>query len=145
MHKIKRILIEDEEALYSFGLKLAESLKPGDIISLIGDLGAGKTTLTKAIAKGLGIEEMITSPTFTIVQEYEGGRLPLYHFDVYRICHIEEMYELGYEEYFYGQGVCVVEWANLIQELIPADRIKISLAYGEKENQRICEIEGAGE
>ena len=142
MHKIKRILIENEAALYSFGLKLSESLKAGDVIALVGDLGAGKTTLTKAIAKGLGIGEMITSPTFTIVQEYEGGRLPLYHFDVYRICHAEEMYELGYEEYFYGPGVCVVEWANLIEALIPADSIKITLSYGTEENQRILEIEG---
>lgn len=142
MHKIKRILIEDEEALYSFGLKLSESLKAGDVIALVGDLGAGKTTLTKAIAKGLGIGEMITSPTFTIVQEYEGGRLPLYHFDVYRICHAEEMYELGYEEYFYGPGVCVVEWANLIEGLLPGDSIRITLSYGAEENQRILEIEG---
>lgn len=141
MSTIQRIIIKDEENTRAFGLDLAEKLKPGDIIALIGDLGTGKTTLTKSIAEGLGINEMITSPTFTIVQEYTGGRLPLYHFDVYRICDTEEMYELGYEEYFFGQGVCIVEWADQIMELIPEGSIVIRIRYGEREDERIYQIE----
>lgn len=142
MSEIKRLLINNGGDIKALGVEIAKGLKPGDIISLTGNLGTGKTTLSKAIAEGLGITEMITSPTFTIVQEYESGRLPLYHFDVYRINHVEEMYELGYEEYFFGQGVCIIEWADLIEEIIPEDSIKIRLEYGEKEDQRILEIQG---
>ncbi|MBQ0079124.1 MAG: tRNA (adenosine(37)-N6)-threonylcarbamoyltransferase complex ATPase subunit type 1 TsaE [Eubacterium sp.] len=129
--------IKNEEETNAFGAELAEKLKPGDVIAMVGDLGTGKTTLTKAIAKGLGIEDVITSPTFTIVKEYDDGRLPLYHFDVYRIGDIDEMYELGYEEYFYGQGVSVVEWADIIEELIPEDAIRLNIEYGENEGERI--------
>ncbi len=136
-----RILIRNELDTKEFGTELAKKLKPGDIIALIGDLGTGKTTLTKSIAEGLGITDMITSPTFTIVQEYTEGRLPLYHFDVYRLNDLEEMYELGYEEYFFGQGVCVVEWADQIMELIPEGSITIRIEYGARENERIYLIE----
>ena len=101
--------------------KLASRLKKGDILALVGDLGTGKTALTKYIAKGLGIKSEITSPTFTIVREYKEGRLPLYHFDVYRTGSVEEMYDLGYEEYFYGDGICVIEWADMISEIIPEE------------------------
>lgn len=135
-----RIVIRNEQDTRKFGIELAQKLKPGDIIALIGDLGTGKTTLTKSIAEGLGITGMITSPTFTIVQEYTEGRLPLYHFDVYRINDPEEMYELGYEEYFFGQGVCVIEWADLIEDLIPGDSIQIRIEYGEAEDERIYHI-----
>lgn len=131
------IIIKNEQETQDFGLKLAENSKPGTVIALIGDLGTGKTTLTKSIAKGLGIDDVITSPTFNIVREYDTGRLPLYHFDVYRIGDIEEMYELGYEEYFYGSGVCVVEWADLIEELLPEDAVIIRIEYGENEGERI--------
>ena len=134
-------IIHNESDTKRFGLKLAEKLKPGDVIALIGDLGTGKTTLTKSIAEGLGITEMITSPTFTIVQEYHEGRLPLYHFDVYRICELEEMYELGYEEYFFGRGVCIVEWADQIMELIPENSIIIRIEYGSDEEERVYRIE----
>lgn len=133
----KRIIIENEEMTRRFGTELGQKVKPGTVIALMGDLGTGKTTLTKAIAGGLGIEDVITSPTFTIVKEYDSGRLPLYHFDVYRIGNPDEMYELGYEEYFYGEGVCVVEWADLIEELIPEDAITIHIEYGEREGERI--------
>lgn len=136
-----RKVIRNEQDTRKFGTELAQKLKPGDIIALIGDLGTGKTTLTKFIAEGLGITGMITSPTFTIVQEYTEGRLPLYHFDVYRINDPEEMYELGYEEYFFGQGVCVIEWADLIEDLIPGDSIQIRIEYGEAEDERIYHIE----
>jgi len=136
----KRI-IKNERDTRKFGRELAAKLKPGDVIALIGDLGTGKTTLTKSIAEGLGITEMITSPTFTIVQEYTEGRLPLYHFDVYRLNDPEEMYELGYEEYFFGQGVCVVEWADRVMELIPEGSIVIRIEYGTREEERIYDIE----
>lgn len=102
-----------------FGKELGENAKPGEVYTLIGDLGVGKTVLTQGIAKGLGIEEPICSPTFTIVQVYEEGRMPFYHFDVYRIGDIEEMDEIGYEDYFYGQGLTMIEWANLIEEILP--------------------------
>lgn len=112
---------------YQFGEKLGGLVKPGDVFSLIGDLGVGKTVFTQGFAKGLNIEEPINSPTFTIVQVYEEGRLPLYHFDVYRIGDIEEMDEIGYEDYFYGKGVCLIEWANLIKDILPQNIIEITI------------------
>ena len=116
---------------------LHEQVEKRRTFAIISHPDAGKTTLTKAIARGLGVSEMITSPTFTIVKEYRSGRLPLFHFDVYRIGDIDEMYELGYEEYFYGDGLCVIEWADLIEELIPEDALRISIAYGSSEEERI--------
>ena len=110
---------------YELGEKIGQMAKPGMVISLTGDLGVGKTVFTQGLAKGLGIEEPVNSPTFTIVQVYEEGRLPLYHFDVYRIGDIEEMDEIGYEDYFYGEGVCLIEWAELIEELLPKKRTEI--------------------
>ena len=101
--------------------------KPGMVISLTGDLGVGKTVFTQGLAKGLGIEEPVNSPTFTIVQVYEKGRLPLYHFDVYRIGDIEEMDEIGYEDYFYGEGVCLIEWADLIREILPEQMCRVTI------------------
>ncbi|MBQ9060970.1 MAG: tRNA (adenosine(37)-N6)-threonylcarbamoyltransferase complex ATPase subunit type 1 TsaE [Firmicutes bacterium] len=131
------MILHSEQEVTEYGIRLGREARPGQVIALTGDLGAGKTTLTKAIAKGLGVSEMITSPTFTIVKEYRSGRLPLFHFDVYRIGDIDEMYELGYEEYFFGDGVCVIEWADLIEELIPEDALRISIAYGSSEEERI--------
>lgn len=113
----------DTQAL---GEKLGQEAKAGQVYCLNGDLGVGKTVFTKGFAKGLGIEEHITSPTFTIINEYE-GRLPLYHFDVYRIADEDEMEYTGYEDYFYGQGVCLVEWAELVKGLIPEDAIWITV------------------
>ena len=110
------------EETAALGEKLGREAKPGDVCTLMGDLGVGKTVLTQGIAKGLGITEPISSPTFTIVQIYEEGRLPFYHFDVYRIGDIEEMDEIGYEDYFYGQGLTMIEWANLIEEILPEKR-----------------------
>lgn len=100
---------------------------PGQIYTLNGDLGVGKTVFTQGLARGLDIAEPISSPTFTIVQEYDGGRLPFYHFDVYRIGDIEEMEEIGYDDYFFGTGVTIIEWANLIEELLPAQRICVTI------------------
>lgn len=116
-----------EKETWEFGKRIAEKAEPGQVFSLVGDLGAGKTVLTKGMAAGLGITEPVSSPTFTIVQIYEEGRLPFYHFDVYRIADPEEMDEIGYEDYFYGDGVCLVEWANLIEELMPADTVHIQI------------------
>lgn len=134
---MRKRIIKNEEETRAFGLELGASLRKGDIVALIGDLGTGKTALTKYIAQGLGIRDTITSPTFTIVQEYRQGRLPLYHFDVYRIGDPEEMYELGYEEYFYGDGVCVIEWADLIEELLPEYTKTIRIEYGKNQEERI--------
>ncbi len=108
-----------EEDTYALGEKIGREAKPGEVYTVIGDLGAGKTALTKGVAKGLGIKEPVSSPTFTIVQEYEEGRLPLYHFDVYRIGDVEEMEEIGFEDYLGSGGVCLIEWADLIREILP--------------------------
>ena len=108
-----------EKETFRIAKELAEAAKPGEVYCLSGDLGVGKTVFTKGFAAGLGITEPVSSPTFTIVQIYEEGRLPLYHFDVYRIEDIEEMEEIGYEDCFYGEGVCLVEWAELIKEILP--------------------------
>lgn len=112
---------------YELGEKIGQMAKPGMVISLTGDLGVGKTVFTQGLAKGLGIEEPVNSPTFTIVQVYEKGRLPLYHFDVYRIGDIEEMDEIGYEDYFYGEGVCLIEWADLIREILPEQMCRVTI------------------
>ena len=133
----RSLSIRNEEETKAFGHQLAERLEPGSVVALIGDLGTGKTTLSKYIAEGLGITEVVTSPTFTIVQEYHSGRLPLYHFDVYRIGDISEMEELGYEEYFFGDGVSLVEWADIIQELLPEEARIIRIEYGREPEERI--------
>ncbi len=109
------------------GRQLGLLAKPGDIYTLNGDLGVGKTVFTQGVAKGLGVTEHVNSPTFTIVQVYDSGRLPFYHFDVYRIGDVEEMEEIGYEDYFFGDGICMVEWAQLIAELIPQQATKITI------------------
>ena len=114
-----------EKETFQIAKELAEKAQPGEVYCLSGDLGVGKTIFTKGFAAGLGITEPVSSPTFTIVQIYEEGRLPLYHFDVYRIEDIEEMEEIGYEDCFYGEGVCLVEWAELIKEILPENRKKI--------------------
>lgn len=132
---MKKIISKGVEETQKLGYKLGKLLKKGDVICLTGDLGAGKTTFTKSIAKGLEVNEEVTSPTFIIINEYD-GRLPVYHFDVYRIMDIEEMYEIGYEEYFYGDGVCIVEWASQIEELIPKEHLWIEIKLGDSENSR---------
>ena len=134
---VRSLSIRNEEETRAFGHQLADRLEPGSVVALIGDLGTGKTTLSKYIAEGLGITEVVTSPTFTIVQEYHSGRLPLYHFDVYRIGDISEMEELGYEEYFFGDGVSLVEWADIIQELLPEETRIIRIEYGREPEERI--------
>lgn len=122
------------EETFALGEKLGRSCKPGQVYTLVGDLGVGKTVFTQGLAKGLEITEPISSPTFTIVQVYEEGRMPFYHFDVYRIGDIEEMDEIGFEDYVYGEGVSLIEWANLIEEILPEKRTEIviekDLEYG---------------
>ena len=134
---MREVVIRNEKDTERLAAEIAQALQPGDVLALIGDLGTGKTTLTKYIAKGLGIRDMITSPTFTIVSEYKDGRLPLYHFDVYRLEGQDQVFETGVEEYFDMDGVCIIEWADMIAEILP-DRTKcIFMEYGEEEGTRI--------
>ncbi|KLU70222.1 MAG: hypothetical protein RHS_3937 [Robinsoniella sp. RHS] len=117
----------NEKETFDVGKSLGDKAEKGQIYTLTGDLGVGKTVFTKGLAEGLEITEPISSPTFTIVQIYERGRMPLYHFDVYRIGDVEEMEEIGYEDCFYGDGVCLIEWANLIEEILPEDIIPVTI------------------
>lgn len=136
------------EETFQLGEKLGKSAVPGQVICLNGDLGVGKTVFTQGFAKGLGIDESVNSPTFTIIQVYDEGRLPLYHFDVYRIGDPEEMYEIGYEDYFFGEGVCLIEWSKLIEELIPENAAAVlieknlekGLDYRKVTVEGICEF-----
>lgn len=125
--------------------EFAKSLKKGDVLCMYGDLGVGKTAFVQGLAKGLGIKEHITSPTFTIVNEYMGD-IALYHFDAYRIADCDEMYEIGYEEYIYGSGISVIEWPQLIADILPEQRydIEISKDYSKNENYREIEIREIG-
>lgn len=134
--KIVYILTEVFDMIYEtfdyndtekLGIKLGSEAKKGDIFSLTGDLGVGKTVFSKGFAKGMEINENITSPTFTIINEYYSGRLPFYHFDVYRLSSSEELYDIGYEDYFYGEGVCLIEWADIVKEFIPSNAIWINI------------------
>lgn len=115
------------EETFRVGVRLGENAHAGQVLTLMGDLGTGKTVLTQGLAKGLGIEEPVSSPTFTIVQVYDEGRLPLYHFDVYRIGDVEEMDEVGFEDYVMGEGVSLIEWADLIEEILPPKRTEIRI------------------
>ena len=116
-----------EKETYAFGLELGKKAHAGQVYTLVGDLGVGKTVFTKGLARGLDILEPVSSPTFTIVQVYEEWRLPFYHFDVYRIGDVEEMDEIGYEDYIYGDGVSLIEWANLIEEILPEHYTEIKI------------------
>ena len=123
------VIIETKnpEETFALGQEIGRNAKPGQVYTLTGDLGVGKTVFTQGVAAGLGITEPVNSHTFTIVQVYEEGRLPFYHFDVYRIGDIEEMEEIGYDDYFFGGGICLIEWAELIEEILPEDRISITI------------------
>lgn len=139
-----RIELKGIEETDRFGKRLGELVQPGDVICLNGDLGAGKTTLSKSVGEGLGVEEYITSPTFTIINEYE-GRIPLYHFDVYRLNHGEELYDLGVEDYFYGDGVCLIEWAQNIQDYLPDGRLELWIYRTDNPDERIVELKSFGD
>ena len=112
---------------YALGEKIGREALPGQVYTLNGDLGVGKTVFTQGVAAGLGIQEPVNSPTFTIVQVYEEGRMPFYHFDVYRIADVEEMDEIGYEDYFFGDGVCLIEWAELIRDILPEQCVEVTI------------------
>ena len=136
--KIKSTIIaKNEDETRKLGLELGRRAEPGQIIALIGDLGTGKTTLTKYIAEGLGITEVVSSPTFTVIKEYESGRMPLYHFDVYRVGDPDEVFNIGAYEYFDGNGLCVIEWADLIEDELPENTDFIVIDYGETEGERV--------
>ena len=138
-----KLTTKSVEETSKIGEQLGELLNKGNIVCLSGDLGAGKTAFTKGIAKGLGVEDYVTSPTYTIINEYE-GRLPLYHFDVYRLNNVEEMYELGYEEYFFGDGVVVLEWADIVRDIIPGERLWITILNTKGDNSREIIMEPTG-
>lgn len=130
---MKEYITNSAQETFELGRAIAESIEPGSVITLNGDLGTGKTVFSQGFASGLGIDDNVNSPTFTIIQIYEDGRMPLYHFDVYRIGDVSEMDEIGYEDYFYGDGVCLIEWAELIEEILPENRIDIFI---EKDTER---------
>ena len=132
----------DTEAV---GASLAAKLEPGSVIAFTGDLGAGKTAFTRGLAKGLGIEERVTSPTFTIVNEYEGGRLPLFHFDMYRLGSADELFDIGWEDYLARGGVCAVEWSENIADALEEDTIRVDIRRGEHDGQRVITITGGGQ
>ena len=124
---MEKFLSRSEAETKDIAKNFAKRLTPGSIVALIGDLGVGKTVFTQGFARGLGVKEYVNSPTFTIVQVYDDGRMPFYHFDVYRIEDVEEMEEVGYEDCFYGEGVCLIEWANLIEEILPGHYTRITI------------------
>jgi len=128
MNETKIIETYSEKETFALGASIGENAMPGAVYTLIGDLGVGKTVFTQGVAEGLQIDDNICSPTFTIVQVYDSGRLPFYHFDVYRIGDVDEMDEIGYEEYVYGDGVSLIEWANLIEEILPDTYTKIEIS-----------------
>ncbi len=130
------------EQTQALGQRLAAALWPGAVVAFTGDLGAGKTAFVAGMAKGLGIEERVTSPTFTIVNEYEGGRLPLFHFDMYRLGSAEELFHIGWEDYLARGGVCAVEWSEHVAEALEEDAIRVDMARGDGENGRVIRIEG---
>lgn len=143
--KVNMIIeLKNIEKTELFGRKLGSLLQRGDVICLNGDLGAGKTTLSKAIGMGLEVEDYITSPTFAIMNQYK-GKLPMYHFDVYRLDGWHQLEDIGAEDYFYGDGVCLIEWAETIEEYLPKERLEISMSFGVVEGARILELKAFGE
>ncbi|HHV25700.1 tRNA (adenosine(37)-N6)-threonylcarbamoyltransferase complex ATPase subunit type 1 TsaE [Anaerosalibacter bizertensis] len=133
------IVLKGLEDTEKFGYRLGSLLEGGDIVCLTGDLGAGKTTLTKSIAKGLDVKDYVTSPTFALINEYK-GRVPVYHFDVYRLEGIEDVIDLGFEEYFYSKGVTIIEWGDKIEKFLPEDILTVEMNRGKTDNERIISI-----
>ena len=132
--------LKSKEDTRKLGLEIANALEPGDIVALVGDLGTGKTALTGYIAEGLGIDEKVISPTFTIVKLYESGRLPLAHFDVYRLSGSEELWDAGADEIIGGRYASVIEWADIVADALPSDALLVQLSYGDDDDERIAEI-----
>ncbi len=139
---LSRYVTNSEEETQKLGERLAAKLAPGTVIAFTGDLGAGKTAFTRGLARGLGVNDRVTSPTFTIVNEYEGGRLPLFHFDMYRLGSSEELYDIGWEDYLARGGVCAVEWSENIDDALDHDALRVDIRRGEHQGQRLISIEG---
>ena len=132
-----------EEQTEALGVRLGQLIQPGAVIAYTGDLGAGKTAFTRGLARGLGIPDRVTSPTFTIVNEYEGGRLPLFHFDMYRLGSADELFDIGWEDYLRRGGVCAVEWSENVEEALEEDAVRVDIRRGDRENERIISMENA--
>ena len=130
-----------EEETEALGRRLGQVLQPGAVVAFTGDLGAGKTAFTRGLARGLGISERVTSPTFTIVNEYEGGRLPLFHFDMYRLGSSEELFDIGWEEYLSRGGVCAVEWSENVADALERDTVRVDIRRGGEESRRVISVE----
>ncbi len=139
-----KLLSNSPEDTVSIGCKLGKIIEPGMVICLQGDLGAGKTHFAKGVALGVGVEDHVTSPTFTLINEYE-GRLPFYHIDAYRLEDEEEAYELGIEEYLYGMGVTLIEWPERLGGLIPTERLTVIISLGENDDSRVMKLEANGQ
>lgn len=135
-------LTRSEEETEALGRRLGEKLMPGSLVAYTGDLGAGKTAFTRGLARGLGVTERVTSPTFNIVNEYEGGRLPLFHFDLYRLGGEEELFDIGWEDYLTRGGVCAVEWSENAEGALEEPCIRVEIRRGDREDQRMIEIKG---
>ena len=139
---MQTIITHSPEETRALGARLARLLQPGAVVAFTGDLGAGKTAFISGMAQGLDIPERVTSPTFTIVNEYEGGRLPLFHFDMYRLGSADELFHIGWEDYLARGGVCAVEWSENVAEAIEDDAVRVDIARGEDDNSRIIRVEG---
>ena len=137
-----RYVTNSEEETEALGARLAAELTPGTVVAFTGDLGAGKTAFTRGLARGLGVTDRVTSPTFTIVNEYEGGRLPLFHFDMYRLASSEELFDIGWEDYLQRGGVCAVEWSENVSDALEEDALSVEISRGEQDGQRVIVIKG---
>lgn len=137
-----RYVTNSEEETEALGARLAAVLTPGTVVAFTGDLGAGKTAFTRGLARGLGVTDRVTSPTFTIVNEYEGGRLPLFHFDMYRLASSEELFDIGWEDYLQRGGVCTVEWSENVSDALEEDALSVEISRGEQDGQRVIVIKG---
>ncbi|MCI8437648.1 MAG: tRNA (adenosine(37)-N6)-threonylcarbamoyltransferase complex ATPase subunit type 1 TsaE [Lawsonibacter sp.] len=137
-----RYVTNSEEETEALGARLAAVLTPGTVVAFTGDLGAGKTAFTRGLARGLGVTDRVTSPTFTIVNEYEGGRLPLFHFDMYRLASSEELFDIGWEDYLQRGGVCAVEWSENVSDALEEDALSVEISRGEQDGQRVIVIKG---
>ncbi len=133
----RRVVTSSQQETEKFGEEFAEGLKPGTVVGLVGELGAGKTCFVRGVCRGLDVEDQISSPTFVIINQYQ-AKFPIYHFDLYRLTIPEEILELGYEEYFYGDGVCLIEWADKIEALMPEDSIEVQIRIGDDEEREIA-------
>ena len=138
----QRFITNGPEETEALGARLARALEPGAVVAFTGDLGAGKTAFVRGLARGLGIRDRVTSPTFTVVNEYEGGRLPLFHFDLYRLGCADELFDIGWEDYLARGGVCAVEWSERMEELLEPGTIRVDLRRGEDEDRRVITVEG---